>query len=1092
MLNDNQARQQATNPNQSFIVQAPAGSGKTEILTQRFLRLLSTVHAPEQIMALTFTKKAANEMRERIVRTMQQVANGVLPQSAHQATTFAYAKDALDKNEQLGWNVLQQPNRLRIITIDSLCQSLTQAIVLQHQSNDDSLNLRHAIYSATISDKPQALYLAAASNCLTLAINNPAYHQSIRQLLEHLDNRQDHLLSLFVELLSKRDQWLASMGLAKRQEQAQYEQAIALIEQHEIARFKKTIPIHCKESLRQLAQQVTLIEANPLSPRNALSSWSEFEQLNGSICASLSALILTGDNKIRKGFDHHVGLKRGNCPDALYSEIKTASQQLLADLSLCPDFLEQLLRIKNLPQPHYNTEQWQVLQALFTILPMLSEQLALVFTQHDAVDFSALSQQALHVLGDTNNPINVALYLGHDIEHILVDEFQDTSIQQAQLLQQLVYHWQADDGKTLFVVGDPMQSIYRFRAAEVGLFLKAHDQGMGNVCLTPLQLRCNFRSTGNIVNWVNTHFQYIFPSVNDIESGAVTFHASDYIKPVVDETCIHAFACDDKEQQALHLVQCVALELANHPNDTIAILVRSRNQLTQIIQELRRQHIPFQGVDIDLLAHLPHLRDVWSLTQALLMPGNRRVWLEVLRSPWCGLSLSDIHTLANFSKSHSIEYALSQIDVITHLSDDGKIRAQFVYNILHNALLKRYQQSLVDWIEDTLNQLHLHHILSPIEQDDLEQYWMLLEKFETAGCIQDWALFKNEFNTLYSQRVTPSKLHIMTIHKSKGLEFDCVLLPCLSSRSPQQDTPLLRWLNVPTEQDGNILLVSPIKAAHHDNNALYDYLGQLEYQKGLYEQQRLLYVAVTRAKQRLYLFDHRNADKPPQGSFRSLLKHQVFQSIESETILPTSNDTHVRLPTLYRLPVSFYESHKTPKTDNAKRLIHITCDSTPRLLGIIAHRLLQWMCDHHPKSGTDIPWELAIHLCKTMGLEEDTLALIKPYLIQVFNDPIGSWIIQAHEQERNEYAVLTNQNNEVVTRIIDRTFVDQGIRWIIDFKTGQDDLTTQTQHRQQVNEYASLLAHQSQEPIQCGLYYLASGTWVHWDYLRDELLTTQQ
>ena len=223
-----------------------------------------------------------------------------------------------------------------------------------------------------------------------------------------------------------------------------------------------------------------------------------------------------------------------------------------------------------------------------------------------------------------------------------------------------------------------MQSIYRFRAAEVGLFLRAKDQGIGNVRLIPLELRSNFRSTANIVNWVNAHFNYIFPKSDDIESGAVTFHASSYVKPASDDDAIYAFQAANREEEARELVTCVVSELANHPNDTIAILVRSRNQLTHIVRELRRKEIPFQGVDIDLLANLPHLRDVWSLTQALLMPANRLAWLEVLRSPWCGLSLNDLHAIANFSKSHSIYYALSELDKIANVSNDGRIRAQFL------------------------------------------------------------------------------------------------------------------------------------------------------------------------------------------------------------------------------------------------------------------------------------------------------------------------------------------------------------------------------------------------------------------------------
>jgi ATP-dependent helicase/nuclease subunit A len=1066
MLNDSEQRQQATDPKQSFIVQAPAGSGKTEILTQRYLRLLNTVNAPEEIVALTFTRKAANEMRERILRTMQQVANGAQAKSAHQETTYAYAKAALIQNERLDWNLLQQPSRLRVITIDSLCQSLAQAIPLQDKQ----------VHYAQISDKPKAYYLDAAQNCLAFAINNKHYNESIKHLLEHLDNQQDNLLSLFVELLSKRDQWLPTIAQAKAQNKEQYEQALAFIEQHEVARFKKTIPPICANELRKLAQQVALIEANPNSPRDKLCHWSEFDQLNGQLLTSLSALILTSENKLRKAFDHHVGLKKGSCPDTLYSEIKTSSKNLLAELSLLPDFLDALLRVKRLPEPQYHIEQWHVLQALFTLLPVLAGHLTVVFAKHNEVDFTALSQQALLALGSPNHPTDLTPYFAHDVAHILVDEFQDTSIQQSQLLQQLVHNWRPNNGKTLFVVGDPMQSIYRFRAAEVGLFLRAKDQGIGDVRLIPLELRSNFRSTANIVNWVNAHFNYIFPKSDDIESGAVTFHASSYVKPASDNDAIYAFQAANREEEARELVACVVSELAYHPNDTIAILVRSRNQLTHIVRELRRKEIPFQGVDIDLLADLPHLRDVWSLTQALLMPANRLAWLEVLRSPWCGLSLNDLHAIANFSKSHSIYYALSELEKIANVSNDGRIRAQFLYRVLQTALMQRHQQTLVDWLRSTLEHLHLPQVLSAIEQDDLEQYWILLERFEEAGHIKDWSLFKNELNTLYSQSVTPSRLQIMTIHKSKGLEFDCVFLPGLSSKSSNKDTPLLRWLTVPTEHDGELWLVSPMKAAHQEHSSLYNYLGQLDDQKTAYEQQRLLYVAVTRAKQRLYLFDH--SDKPSQGSFRSLLKQQEFETINSEIEI---TDTPVSLPKLYHLPSSYYEIPPNLSNYEKKRLATIPTDGTARLIGIVAHTLLQWICDHHPKSVADIPWGFALHLIKTTGLDDTVLELIKPQFVQLFNDPIGRWIIQSHEQEQNEYAVLTSEKDNVVTRIIDRTFYDKGVRWIIDFKTGKEDPETQVNHRKQVNHYAELLSSNTDEPLRCGLYYLANGTWITWE-----------
>jgi ATP-dependent helicase/nuclease subunit A len=135
---------------------------------------------------------------------------------------------------------------------------------------------------------------------------------------------------------------------------------------------------------------------------------------------------------LRKAFDHHVGIKRGSCSDHDYETIKSRSKLLLATLNETPGFLEALCRIKQLPNPHYNEEQWQALRALFLILPLLVAHLQLVFNQHNHVDFTAISQQALDALGSDENPTDLALHLDNAIHHLLVDEFQDTSIQQFQ------------------------------------------------------------------------------------------------------------------------------------------------------------------------------------------------------------------------------------------------------------------------------------------------------------------------------------------------------------------------------------------------------------------------------------------------------------------------------------------------------------------------------------------------------------------------------------------------------------------------------------------------------------------------------------
>lgn len=1070
-LIDSDERIQATNPGQSFIVQAPAGSGKTEILTQRFLRLLGTVTAPEQIIALTFTRKAASEMRERIVLALQQAARNEPAQSPHQQMTLDFARHAMDRSDNLHWDLLQQPNRLRVITIDSLCQMINNAIPL----------LEKQIAYAGISDNPKQHYLEAGRRCLQYALATPDYQDAIKTLLLHVDNRQDNLLDLFNALLAQRDQWLGPLFQARAQEKSTFEAALRVIEQHGLTRFKQSLPVPLAAHLTNLSREVALIENNPESPRYALCNWHSFEQVNQDQVTGLAQLVLTGDGSFRKAFDHYVGLKRGNCPDAQFERLKEESKELLIQLSECADFHAALLQVSSLPNPEYDPQQWEVLQALFLLLPLLIGHLQLVFSEHNAVDFTAIAQQALGALGDADNPTDLALYLDNAIHHLLIDEFQDTSISQFELVTQLVQGWQPGDGKTLFVVGDPMQSIYRFRQAEVGLFFRAKTQGVGPVTLQSLELRCNFRSSAAVVNWVNQHFAGIFPQQVDIESGAVSFHPSTHVKQGDEHSGVYAFQCSDKVQEAKRLIHLIQTELTRDSEQSIAILVRSRSQLTAIIRLLRQQQIPYQGTDIDLLANLMHLRDVWSLTQALLLPANRLAWLALLRSPYCGLSLSDLHAIATANKKKSIYALLLQLDTIAGISDEGRVRATYFTKTMAKALAQRCQMRLTDWVAQTLKALHVENILNPNQLADLEQFWGLLDRHEQQGRLPDMQAFAQELNALYSQQATPSRLQVMTIHKSKGLEFDTVILPGLGSRPNAGDKPMLRWLKLPTDKQNNLLLVSPIQAAHEERCDLYDYLSAMDEEKSHYEAQRVLYVAVTRAKSRLYLLD--NTNKSSKHSFRSLLKKQVFLAEDQPE---GAEESAYPLPELFKLPLAYYSPDNPAPQPYLNQPITALSSGIPRLTGIVAHQLLQWICENHPATPTDIPWQLAAYEYKKLGftpaLQAQALATLQEQIKQLFAHPIGSWIIAPHQQEQNEYALLVASQERTITRIIDRLFEHNGTLWIIDFKTGKEDANTLIKYKKQLTEYAECLSSQTNLPIQCGLYYLPTSHWVSWEY----------
>ncbi len=1071
---DTPQRQTATDPTRSFLVQAPAGSGKTEMLSQRFLRLLSTVKAPEQIIALTFTRKAASEMRERIMLALKHAASGKTPQSAHQQQTFDFAQAVLAQDKRLQWQLLNHPARLKIMTLDALCQSICQAIPIQEK----------AIPFAKITENADWYCQQAAKQCIEYALKEPQWQTPMSSLLLHLDNRVDQLISLFADMLLQREQWMHLVISAQSTPKHIFEQALSLIEQHTIKRFIDTVPSQLQNQLQQLAQQAANIDDKPDSPRKPLQSWSSFHKLDRAILHGLASLLLTSTDQLRKQFDHHVGVSKSSCHnEPLYRQMKEDSIALLQNLAQLPDFVNALVRVKNLPPSQYNDNQWMILSYLLQILPLLAAHLQLLFEQDQVLDFTAVSHQAINALGDDQQPTDLALYWDNAIHHLLIDEFQDTSIQQYQLIEKLVAGWEPGDGKTLFCVGDPMQSIYRFRQAEVGLFLRARYHGIGSVKLDYLQLKMNFRSCGQIVNWFNHAFAPVFPAQEDVELGAISFSSSTPALPLDEGSYIQTFSYEDKEQEAQTLVAHIDNLRRNHPNDSIALLARSRSQLRPILALLREQRIPFQGVDMDLLTTLPHIQDVWSLTTALLNPTHKLSWFALMRGPFCGVTLGDLLQIGKAARQRPIYEVLANLDALKEsLSEDGFTRANYFFHIMRQALRQRYHKPLSLWTWETFQAFQGPTLLDDKALTDLEQYWQLLAKHDAAGTIDDMNYFRKRLEDLYSQQSQACQLQVMTIHKSKGLEFDTVVLPQLSATNTNRDRPLLRWLKLPREQQAPLFLLAPIKATDQERCPLYDFLASLDQEKEHFEKQRLLYVAITRAKKRLFLS---GVKKVANSSFQSLLKHISFETGESksqvEHLSPSAN--------LYRIDAGLIDHYQYKQlTFQSALQPKDRLDNQASVIGSVVHGLLQQAVLNQYNQMEQLNWQPALHFIKQHVIASSSQQLIEKQchhlLANFFQCPTGQWLIQPRSQSFAEYPILVQSEDKPKQQIIDRFFYDDETGWwVVDYKTASFDETKHKGHLEQVNNYAHALKFfLSIDQISCGVYYLGNNSWVDWTY----------
>ncbi|HYF98341.1 MAG TPA: UvrD-helicase domain-containing protein, partial [Coxiellaceae bacterium] len=546
--NESQLRLQAIDPAHSFIVQAPAGSGKTELLTQRYLRLLSLVDEPEEIIAITFTRKAAMEMRQRVLNALNNPHEKVL--SEHQILTQNLAIQVLVNDKKKLWRLLQNPTRLRILTIDALCAQLSNQMPL----------LSRIAPSSKISEDAQGLYEKAVQALFKHLDQDDDNAQALKHLLLAMDNHAEKLVELLTAILAQREQWLSLLMAHYRDPDSLREQLEAGLKEvikENLNSLNQKFHAELKNDLLQLLQfsATHLVNSNENHP---LCQWLDLDYFpsahleHHNYWRSLAKLLLTEEQNWRKSFDKRVGFPSEAKDKSTKEHFKQAKEQikaLIQNLAQDEQNLTLLRDLLNAPAPHYTEQQWSLLKCIIKILPRLVAELNLVFQAENCIDFVELNLSALRALGTLEQPTELALYLDYQIKHLLIDEFQDTSLVQFKLIEQLTAQWQENEQKSLFLVGDPMQSIYRFRNAEVGLFLRVQQHGIGSIKLQAINLNYNFRADPQLINWLNEKFSRAFPKVPDITSGSIPYSASTSHKenlaqagvryyPLIDSTAI--------------------------------------------------------------------------------------------------------------------------------------------------------------------------------------------------------------------------------------------------------------------------------------------------------------------------------------------------------------------------------------------------------------------------------------------------------------------------------------------------------------------------------------------------------------------------
>lgn len=1097
---DQAQRQRALDPSRSILVRAPAGSGKTDLLTRRFLRLLGEVEDPSQIAAITFTRPAAAEMRNRILSELEKAAETIATDaSADPFSLQALARRALAHSQALDWNLLNLPAQLRISTIDSFCRDLA---------------LQQPLLSGLgggldISDQPQELYRRAARRTLDqIASGDTSLREAIEALLLWRDNNWSDLESQLIAMLEKRDQWMRDFVLDRDPEW---------------------------DALRTRLERPFMFAAEP----DASSS-------------------------------------------------------------------------------RYSEEEWQIIRACFTLLRHAAAQLKVVFAEAAVADYVEVAQIALNVLrAEDGFPNEAALGVADGIRHLLVDEFQDTSRRQHQLLAHLIAAWPEREGRTCFVVGDPMQSIYFFRDADASLFSRVEHLGIeipGDLPLRfdSVQLSANFRTAPTLVENINDAFTQIFaiddgsgvtyaqaaPARGDISQigphpvvetePLLQLHLEfipDSPRGKVDPDEKKEIKAQREAAQHSHIEEIVAL-IGRHltridharvakQKYRVAVLGRARKSLEPIAAALRQASIPFRAVELEKLQDRPEIIDALALAHALLKPHDRVAWLGMLRAPWSGLSLADLHTLVSADSAEILARPVPELlSERSHLlSVEGLEAVQSVLLAIEFAGRLGSQQptsALGTRLELVWLRLGGAQCVDAAARVNLDLLWRCLDGLpegepDLLGSALAVALDK--------LAALPDPLadsdcgvQLMTIHKAKGLEFEVVIVPDLQAGAGRSKRELLSWFErgLPPEDEsadpetaGEIteFLVAPFQQKGADSGNAKKWVDRVRRDRESQEARRLLYVAATRAREELHLFARPSYKTAGGGATElvqpreSLLK-TAWPAWESEirrkfsewaalaaatpqpstveSLAASAGDNLLEMPAatpkptrLRRLPLGFpadsgessFPSADEPLLGAGRLYERHEGGLSSRALGRAVHALLQQLAQHlatqtraaalttltqqQPRIAASIR-ETGIEPASANHIAAQALRIV----FQAASDPLTQWILSPHTDAANEIRWTGVVAGSLRTVQVDRVFragrapqavaasTNEDTWWIIDYKTaheeGLDPSSALPEFRRQfapqIEAYAAVLRNLRGANIKLcgGLYYARMALFDWW------------
>lgn len=1068
---DAAVREKAVDVSQSVLLTAPAGSGKTSVLEHRYLKALANSESPEQVVAITFTVAAAGEIRERALNTLKDAKLGTKPTSEHEKALYEDARRVLDLDAEKNWGILRDPSRLRIMTIDALNSLIASSLPLVSRSGG----------ATQVESQPGELYREAVI-ALFADLEDETLSESLRDALGMtLDfgrHQIDRLIPLFETLLQARDQWLKPLMAGQLQD---FEETLAAIvdatRQEAIAALA---PAQWDTLLSVLAAGSVYDEqlewAKDINPHKDIAG-----QENNIVRLAAKSL-LTGEGALRKKVNKRQGfLSKHNYTDDM--------NELLGELAdtVGPQSVSALSMLSSIPSPAFDGEGVEMLEALSLVLLRLAAHLQVVFQNSGRVDFVEVHARAMDALNMESGAGSDFLIREERIRHLLVDEMQDTSGAQIELIQRLTGEWVDGDDRSLFLCGDPQQSIYAFRGADVGQFLALWESGqLGYKTLNRLALTNNFRSAPELVDFYNGVFTELFGGHSNRWTGKVPFSKADAfrddLKGSVNVVPFDHGAGDDLESELV----CERIEqaIAEDAGCEIAVLVRSRSHLKAILPLMRKRGIPASGEEIDHLTEKSPVGDVISLIKAMAHFGDRTSWVAMLRAPFVGLTWDDCLKLVGDDPHATVRELLDDHRRLGALSPDGRRRAFRLLAVIRRIELSDRWRDIV-WRSRCLwESLGGLEIADEHTASDINKVFAVLADCTDAGHLISRSRFEARLSRLYAAS-SGGQVKVMTIHNAKGLEFDHVFLVGLSKNTMQDSEPLIHWRSV-----GEDFLLVP--ASQSDEGVLkeqFGFLGKLSKQAALNEQRRLLYVALTRAQSTLTVFagvkvSEKGRVSAVKNTFADMLlpflsfgndeiinRDVSEQVVDQERVIKvkrvSSNYAGPELAAGYRCVAPLTSIPDDEELEGLRRE-----HSAQRAAGTTFHFLMERIA----KDGLE-KWDekrvrecrkAVVALLRREGCSERLLdravTAILDWAVNTISSQVGRWILKSRSESWFERRISGWRDGEFFTDIMDIVFEEGDAVWVIDYKSSLKANADAAQilgaNREQLERYIRTLSDQ--------------------------------